>query len=41
MIIPVLPLGDIPPGHGSAPGEKADQITYPSAGARIGVPAGI
>ena len=40
-MIPVSPFGSIPPGHGSAPGENADQSTYPLAGARTGVPAGI
>ena len=41
MINPVSPLGDIPPGQGSALGENADHITYPSAGAKIGVLAGM
>ena len=36
-MIPVSPLGSMPPGQGSAPGENADQTTYPSAAAYMGV----
>ena len=41
MIVPWSPLGSIPPGQGSAGSVNEAQITYPFAGARIGVSKGI
>ena len=40
-MVPCSPLGSIPPGHGSAAGEKEAHRTYPPAGANIGVLNGI